>query len=211
VDKKLSRLTTEQRYELVAYLDGELDDGATARVEKLIAENPVARQDVELLAATYKLMDALPRPKATSDFSEKTMAMARLEDVRPDVTQSPLYRRSQKAIGYFGWIAAMCVAGAIGYSATRFWVAQPHDDLVRDLDTIEELDKFSEVGSIDFLGQSRADGRDPRRGTCESGPVTAQLPSPQDWRWPCCAARSCCAATRPKNRGWLSIAGRSRK
>jgi hypothetical protein len=155
VDKKLSRLTTEQRYELVAYLDGELDEAATTRIEKLIAENAVARQDVEALAATYQLMDHLPRPRAEAAFTERTMALARLEDVRPDVTQSPLYRRSQQAIGYIGWIAALCVAGGVGFAATRYWLPQPHDALVRDLDMIRELDKYAEVGGVDFLQQLR--------------------------------------------------------
>ncbi|MCA9054188.1 MAG: hypothetical protein KDA75_10150, partial [Planctomycetaceae bacterium] len=100
MDKKLSRLTTEQRYELVAYLDGELDETSTARIEKLLAENSVARRDVELLAATYALFDDLARPKAKADFTEKTISLARLESVRPDVTQSPLYHLSQQAIPY---------------------------------------------------------------------------------------------------------------
>ncbi len=155
MDKKLSRLTTEQRYELVAYLDGELDPAATARIEKLIAENAVARQDVELLAATYQLMDDLPRLQAKSDFTEKTLAMARLEEVRPDATQSPLYLRSQRALGYIGWIAALCVCGLAGYGVARFWVTQPHDQLVQDLEIIQELDRYAEIGSVDFLEQLR--------------------------------------------------------
>ena len=153
MDKKLSRLTTEQRYELVAYLDGELDETSTARIEKLLAENSVARRDVELLAATYALFDDLARPKAKADFTEKTISLARLESVRPDVTQSPLYRLSQQAIPYIGWVAAMCIAGLIGYSATRFWVRLPNDPLVEDLEVIRRLDKYAEVGNIDFLQQ----------------------------------------------------------
>ena len=155
MDKKLSRLTTEQRYELVSYLDGELDEEATARIEKLIAENAVARQDVELLAATYALFDDLPRPKAKPGFTEKTVSMAKLESVRPDVTQSPVYRLSQRAIPYIGWIAVMCVAGLVGYSTTRFWLPLPIDPLVENLPVIRELDKYAEVGSIDFLQQLR--------------------------------------------------------
>lgn len=158
MDKKLSRLTTEQRYELVAYLDGELDAEATARIEKLIAENPVARQDVELLAATYQLVDHLPRPRATADFTEKTMAMARLDDVRPDVTQSPWYRRSQQAIGYIGWTAAMCAVGLVGFAVTRYWVPQPFDPLIENLEIIRDLHRYEQVGSVDFLEQLRSSG-----------------------------------------------------
>lgn len=156
MEKKLSRLTTEQRYELVAYLDGELDDGATARIEKLLAENAVARQDVEQLAATYALFDCLPRPKAQTGFTEKTLAMAKMEDVRPDVTQSPLYRAMQRAIPYVGWIAVMCVAGVAGFAVTRNLVPAPSDPLVRDLELIEQFDKYTEVGSVDFVERLRS-------------------------------------------------------
>ena len=151
MDKKLSRLTTEQRYELVAYLDGELDEAETARIEKLLADNAVARADVELLAATYELMGELPRPRATSEFTERTMATARLEEVKPDITQSPLYRGIQQSLPYFGWAAAMIVAGMVGFAATYHWTPEPHYDLVRDLELIEHLDKYQEVGSIEFL------------------------------------------------------------
>lgn len=151
MEKKLSRLTTEQRYELVAYLDGELDGAATARIEKLLAENAVARADVELLAATYELLGSLPRPKASPEFTEKTMATARLEAVKPDVTQSPVYRGIQQSLPLFGWAAAMIVAGFLGFAATYRWVPQPHDALVGELELIEQFDKYQEVGGIEFL------------------------------------------------------------
>lgn len=168
MDKKLSRLTTEQRYELVAYLDGELDEQATARIEKLLAENAVARADVELLAATYELLDSLPRPKASSEFTEKTLATARLAEVKPDITQSPFYRGVQQSLPYFGWAAAMIVAGLLGFAATYRWVPQPHDELVRELELIQHLDKYQEVGSIEFL--ERLASQEPLRNELRGHP-----------------------------------------
>jgi anti-sigma factor RsiW len=151
MEKKLSRLTTEQRYALVGYLDGELTDPETVQIEKLLAESAVARTDVELLAATYELLNELPRPKAPSGFAEKTMATARLEEVRPDLTQSPWYQRLRWAFGYAGWIAVLLAAGLVGYAATRFWTPQEHDILVRDFEIIHQLDKYAEVETAGFL------------------------------------------------------------
>jgi anti-sigma factor RsiW len=151
MEKKLSRLTTEQRYDLVAYLDGELDAAETDRIEKLIAGSQVARGDVELLAATYELLSELPRPKAGGDFTERTMATARLEEVKPDPTRSPIYRGVQRSIPYIGWIALLLVAGCVGFAATRYWVPRPHDMLVDDFEIIHQLDKYTEIDSIDFL------------------------------------------------------------
>lgn len=175
MEKKLSRLTTEQRYELVAYLDGELDDAATARIEKLLAENAVARADVELLAATYELLGDLPSPAVTSEFTERTLATARLEEVKPDITQSPYYRAVQQSLPYLGWAAAMLVAGGVGFSIAYRWTPQPHDHLVRELELIESLDKYQEVGSIEFLEHLAANAGllDSLKGT-DRAPAAAQ-------------------------------------
>ncbi|MEZ6065112.1 MAG: hypothetical protein R3B90_05275 [Planctomycetaceae bacterium] len=150
-EKRLTRLTTEQRYELVAYLDGELSDEDTRKIEQLIAGSAVARGDVELLAATYELLGELPRPKASGDFTERTMATARLDEIKPDLVSSPLIDGIRRSLSYIGWIALLLVAGAIGYSATRFWAPRPYDTVVRDFEIIEQLDKYTEIGSTDFL------------------------------------------------------------
>ena len=151
MEKKLSRLTTEQRYALVGYLDGELTDAETAEIEKLLAGSAVARTDVEMLAATYELLDQLPRPKAAADFTERTVATARLEEAPRDLGEAAWSKRVRWALGYAGWIAVLVAAGLVGYSATRFWTPQEHDLLVRDLEIIHQLDKYREVGQTEFL------------------------------------------------------------
>ena len=151
MENKLTRLTTEQRYALVAYLDGELNEAETEQIEKLLASSAVARTDVEFLGSTYDLLDELPRPKASSDFTEKTLATVRLEDIQPDLTQSRLYKGTQKGLVLAGWSFVILVAGFLGYAATRYWMPQEHDILVQDLETIEHLDEYTEIGSLEFL------------------------------------------------------------
>lgn len=149
--KKLSRLTTEQRYELVAYLDNELDEARTARIEALLAESNVARTDIDLLARTYELLDLLPRVKMSSEFTERTMATARLEEVKPDHIDNRLQQRVRGWFVTAGWVAAMCGAAMIGYGITRHAIPQPHDLLINELEVIEHLNEFIEVGSPEFL------------------------------------------------------------
>ena len=45
--EKLTRLTTEQRDNLTAYLDGELDEDGTRLIETVLASSTVARNDGE--------------------------------------------------------------------------------------------------------------------------------------------------------------------
>ena len=51
--------------DLVAYLDGELDEQASQDIEQTLAQSPAARREVEALARTWKLLRVLPEVKAS--------------------------------------------------------------------------------------------------------------------------------------------------
>jgi anti-sigma factor RsiW len=148
---KLSRLTPAQRSDLVAYLDGELDDQSTSEIESVLAHSTVARNDVELLARTYDLLDELPRVKATQEFTDRTLATIRMDDVRTDFTQTEWYQRLRRGRTLFLWTVAMIVASGAGYAVTRIGVPNPADMLVKDYDVIEELDVYRQVDNVEFL------------------------------------------------------------
>ncbi len=74
---KMTRLSAEQRENLVAYLDGELDDSATQNIEQVLAESVVARHDVDMLSRTWDLMNVLPGVKASEEFTRKTLSSIR--------------------------------------------------------------------------------------------------------------------------------------
>jgi len=59
--------------DLVAYLDGELDDAAARRVEIRLATDPAARQKAAALKKTFDLLDYLPRPEPSADFTTRTI------------------------------------------------------------------------------------------------------------------------------------------
>jgi anti-sigma factor RsiW len=157
---KFSRLSGTQRANLVAYLDGELDDQETAEIESVLANSAVARNDVELLARTYDLLDELPRVKAPREFTERTLTTVRLDGVRPDLTQTEWYRRLRRGAVLLLWLAAMTAASAIGYCITQSLVPNEADVLVRDFEVIQRLDQYQEVGNVDFL--KTLDGQHPQ-------------------------------------------------
>lgn len=148
---KFSRLTATQRANLVAYLDGELDDQETAEIESALAHSAVARNDVELLARTYDLLDELPRVKAPREFTERTLTTIRLDGVRPDFTQTEWYRRIRRGAVMLGWLAVMTAASAVGYRITQAWIPNDADVLVRDFEVIQRLDQYQEIGNVEFL------------------------------------------------------------
>jgi anti-sigma factor RsiW len=146
-----SRITPEQRANLTAYLDGELDEIASADVESVLSKSAVARNDVELLARTYDLLDQLPRYQVTTAFTERTIATVRLETSRPDMSQSVWYQAARRGFRPLLWGIMFVAATSIGYLATQAWVPNEADMLARDFEVIRQLDEYQEVGAAGFL------------------------------------------------------------
>ncbi len=148
---KLTRLTPEIRSDFVAYLDGELDEQATERIEAVLAQSNVARNDVEGLAQTYELLDALPRYEASAEFTEQTVASIRISELRPDIRESQWFRMAGSGLRVLGWMTGLVAVIAISFLITRRWLPTEQDVLLQDLPVIEQLDIYSEVGSVEFL------------------------------------------------------------
>jgi len=153
---KLARLNSEDRDNLTAYLDGELDENVTRRIESILTSSSAARNDVELLARTYDLLDLLPRPVGSQDFAEKTVATARLESVRKPALEGAWLKRVQQAIPLLMWSFAFLLAACCGYLVTNQWVPRQDDLLLKDLPLIQNLDLYHEVGSVQFLEELAA-------------------------------------------------------
>ena len=68
----------EMRETLVAYLDGELDEAATQKIEQTLAENSDVRGEVESLARTFEMLDELPRQEAIDVHRVQGLAVIRL-------------------------------------------------------------------------------------------------------------------------------------
>src|SRR6185369_4564028 len=74
---KITRLSAEQRENLVAYIDGELDESAVQGVEQALAESVVARHEIDMLSRTWDLLNVLPGVKVSDEFSRNTLSSIR--------------------------------------------------------------------------------------------------------------------------------------
>ena len=148
---KLKRVSVEHRDNFVAYLDGELEPAEAQNLELVLADSPVARKDVELLVRTYDMLELLPRPQATVEFTQKTMATIKLSDIKTDVTQSAWYKRLHLGIVALAGAALLAVTGLLAYGCTSRLVPTEDDLLLRDLQVIQHLDEYSQVGQFEFL------------------------------------------------------------
>jgi len=148
---KLARLTAEQRDSFVAYLDGELDEQKAQEIERLLAQNEVARHDVESLAATWELLDALPTMEAPHDFASKTMATAKVEQAELPWQEQPWVLQSKRlTLLLAGWtVVVVCAVG--GFLLARSVPPSDNDVLINNYELIRHLDEYQEVGSTEFL------------------------------------------------------------
>ena len=74
-------LSDEERDELVAYLDGEADAATQRALEAKLSRDPRARAEAEALRRTWALLDFLPKPEPSTDFTARTLS--RVGVVRP--------------------------------------------------------------------------------------------------------------------------------
>ena len=148
---KMKRVSVEDRDNFVAYLDGELSPDETKKLEGILADSPVARKDVEMLVRTYELLDLLPRPQATTEFTQRTMATVKLADVKPDLTQSWWYKRAHLFVVTAAGAGLLVVSGLLGYASTNRWAPSNEELLLRDLPIIQNIDEYRQVGQHEFL------------------------------------------------------------
>ena len=148
---KMKRVSVEDRDNFVAYLDGELSPDEIKKLEGILAHSPVARKDVQMLVRTSELLDLLPRPQATTEFTQRTMATVKLADVKPDLTQSWWYKRAHLFVVTAAGAGLLVVSGLLGYASTNRWAPSNEELLLRDLPIIQNIDEYRQVGQHEFL------------------------------------------------------------
>jgi len=147
------RLTPDERADLVAYVDGELPETHSRSIATKLTHSATARREVEMLEKTWELLDYLPLPRVTEQFSERTISrIQRLE------LGGRLWEPTVAAwTALLGRAMVYLLIGAtflgLGYAATRWVWPDPTERLVRDLTLAEHLDEYLEVGSFEFLSQ----------------------------------------------------------
>jgi len=141
-------LNDDEREDLVAYLDGELDEEAARAVEAKLSLDPQARTEADALRRAWDLLDYLPQAEPSRSFTHRTLSRI----AAPLTTAMPAPRRRVWALGA-GWAAAVLLSAAAGFAGFTFLVPEDRSDeeLVRDLRVIENRRLYEPVPDIYFL------------------------------------------------------------
>ena len=141
-------LNEDDRALLIAYLDGELDEEATQKVETRFSQDSTFRFEAMSLRRTWELLDFLPKVEPSATFAHRTLASL--------TTRLPAGSAGLIPGGWkfkATWAAAVLIAGVVGFVIVTCWLPhEPSDkELVRDLHIIENKRLYEQVGSLDYL------------------------------------------------------------
>ncbi len=135
--------------ELVAYLDGELDEQRASEIEQRLRDEPELREKLAELQNTWDLLDTLPQGEARHSFTQTTLEFV-FDDAKKEI------RRSRKgfspaAIISIVSVLMLLIGGAIGFFAIDYYRKQPIREIIADLDTIENVDQYLILKDVEFL------------------------------------------------------------
>ena len=150
-------LSDQDSEELGAYLDGELDSAACARVDRRLAEDASYRQNLQSMQNAWDLLDRLPTPAVSEAFAQTTVEMVAVSAVAEMNHRAAHMSRRRKVFN------SLCGAAALGAVVIGFAIASRYinrDDraLVNDLPVIENVEMYRHAESVEFLRQLQEAG-----------------------------------------------------
>lgn len=154
----MSTLNDEDRENLTAYLDGELDEEASHALEAKINLDPEVRKEVEALKQAWGLLDYLPKPPPATGFTNRTMERLSLEKMSNALQTGRMARQRVALWGrVVGWAAVIALAAGLGIGAGHILFpktrdgADPDEPLVHHLRVVEKWRHYDTVEDLDFL------------------------------------------------------------
>jgi anti-sigma factor RsiW len=153
----MSTLNEQDRENLSAYLDGELDEETAQALEAKINLDPEARKEVDALKQAWGMLDYLPKPPPSTGFTNRTMERLSLEKIGRAIKTGKMPRhRAISWVGVAGWAAAVVVAVGVGLGAGQVIFPKARDAdsdeaLVRQLRVVEKWRQYDTVDDIEFI------------------------------------------------------------
>jgi len=145
------RLTPNERADLVAYLGGARIDAKARRVAAKLAHIAQARRAVEALERTWDLLEFLPRPAASEEFTARTLTEVVRREAELGQISPAVVRTTWHLLRAAGWIALSLLGFGVGFGLIQWVWPNPTERLTQDLPIAEHLDEYRDVGTFGFL------------------------------------------------------------
>ncbi|MGF1581795.1 MAG: anti-sigma factor family protein [Gemmataceae bacterium] len=155
----MSQITEQDRENLVAYLDGELDELTAREIETRISLDADVRAELETLKQAWELLDHLPKSEASSNFTHRTLD--RVLEHRPISTMHMPKRVGMgKVVRGVAWAMVVVLVLLVGFGVGRN-VGKPkpkptpeakiEETLIRDLRVIKHKTVYEAIDDVEFL------------------------------------------------------------
>ena len=145
------RLTPFDRENLVAYLDGELDEAVSRSISTTLTASLTARRELETLEKTWEMLNYLPLPKASQDFAEKTFSEMRRLAERGERMESSFLQGAARIARLGLVVVASAALAAVAYLSVLWAIPNPSARLANDLPIAEHLDEYRDIKDKAFL------------------------------------------------------------
>lgn len=137
---------------LISYLDGELDERASAELESRLATDVPLRNRLHEFQQTWDMLDEVQTTRPGDAFVRSTIEMV-------------VSTARKKAIKWDRWLirgtaaaVALVVPLMIAFQAVRSYQNQPYVQFVNDLTFWENMDLYDQVDSVEFVQRIRSEG-----------------------------------------------------
>jgi anti-sigma factor RsiW len=145
------RLSPAERANLVAYLDGELNEAESRAIATKLTQSVTARREIEALQKTWEMLDKLPMPRASESLSQRTLTEVGRLSVPGEKLASAAAKTARHAAHIFAWTLLSLLCFSVGMVVARWVWPDPTARLARDLSIAEHLDEYRDVKSLEFL------------------------------------------------------------
>ncbi|WP_406701220.1 hypothetical protein V5E97_26575 [Singulisphaera sp. Ch08] len=145
------RLTSAERSNLVAYLDGELNEAEAQAIATKLTKSATARREIESLEKTWSLLDHLPRGQVSDDFTARTLTEVHRLSTEGGRFESAVRQTTQRVLRVAVWMMVGLLTVGAGFAITQWVWPNPTARLARDLSIAEHLDEYREVDSFELL------------------------------------------------------------
>lgn len=145
------RLTSEERVNLVAYLDDELNEAEKRAISTKLTQSLTARRELDALQKTWELLDYLPRPQASVDFTARTLVGVQEHHEKGDKLVLAVSSSLRKVMASAILVAASALLFLLGHVLVAWVWPNPSARLARDLSIAERLDEYRDVQRFEFL------------------------------------------------------------
>jgi hypothetical protein len=145
------RLNPDERANLVAFIDGELTENESRVLNTKLTHSVTARREVELLKKTWELLDHLPRPRVSEQFSERTLTNIKSLELKGESWNSATQAWASRGVRFAVPLVVASLSLALGFAVSRWVWPEPDLKMARNLTLAEHLDEYLDVNSFEFL------------------------------------------------------------